>query len=143
MQITREGQHQDVESPASAVTGHNPKTVCDLYRLKLSQAANFLSMAGDTNFPEPLRLHFRERAHRLEGDATNLAHCAAWFGDLPLSELLSDDVAVQFNDMSCGYCNPWVRGLAAIKSAADGPADVLPEPRRSSAPSTRPFPPVS
>lgn len=55
--------------------------ISDLYRKKFGQAANFRRMAVEVDHTEFSRSHFKDRAFKLESQATKLAHCLALFGD--------------------------------------------------------------
>lgn len=92
-----------------------PLTIGDLYRLKLKRAAIFRRIAKDTTRTELLRRDCFDRALEYEIQATCLAHCIAWFGDAPLSEIDLSQAQKEIAEMTCEQRNPWAWGLSAIE----------------------------
>lgn len=106
-------------------------TVGDLYRLKLSQAKQFLELAEDRSQPNELRIHLRAKACALEICANDLAHCIAQFGDGELRMFADEEKMEAAAEMTCHGGNPWARGLSAIFTESKKATAEPSSPRRS------------
>ena len=93
------------------------ESLADVYQMKLRQAQNFESQwRSQTTLA--LRDMFRTRAHRLEKESGDIAHCIARFGNLSLAEAHFEALRSDLDSIAPSGFNPWQRGLSILSQLA-------------------------